>query len=45
MESLSVFINTRREKLGMSSIGLAKRSGVDISIIEDIESAIKVARS
>lgn len=38
MESLSVFINTRREKLGMSSIGLAKRSGVDISIIEDIES-------
>ena len=41
MESLSVFINTRREKLGMSSIGLAKRSGVDISIIEDIESGVK----
>lgn len=38
MESLSYFINTRREKLGMSSLGLAKRSGVDISVIEDIES-------
>ena len=38
MKSLSEFVNTRREKLGMSSIGLAKRSGVDISLIEDIES-------
>lgn len=38
MESLSTFINTRREKLGMSSLGLAKRSGIDISLIEDIES-------
>ena len=38
MESLSEFVNTRREKLGMSSIGLAKRSGIDISLIEDIES-------
>ena len=38
METLSTFINTRREKLGMSSLGLSKKSGIDISIIEDIES-------
>ncbi len=38
METLSSFINQRREQLGMSSLGLAKKSGIDISTIEDIES-------
>lgn len=38
MESLSTFINTKREKLGMSALGLAKRSGIELSVIEDIES-------
>ena len=38
METLSTFINSRREKLCMSSTGLAKKSGIDISVIEDIES-------
>lgn len=37
-ETLATFINKRREKLGMSSIGLSQRSGVDIALIEDIES-------
>ncbi len=38
MDTLSTFISSRREKLGMSASGLAKKSGVDISVIEDIES-------
>ena len=37
-ESLATFISNRRENLGMSSLGLAKRSGIDIAQIEDIES-------
>lgn len=38
METLSTFISSTREKMGLSSIGLAKRSGIDIEVIEDIES-------
>ena len=38
MISLAEFIIEKREKAGMSASGLASRSGVDLSIIEDIES-------
>lgn len=38
MKSLAEFIIERREKAGMSASGLANRSGVDLQIIEDIES-------
>lgn len=38
METLSTFIYSRREELGMSTIGLAKKSGVNIAFIEDVES-------
>lgn len=38
MKSLAEFISDKREKAGMSVTGLAKRSGIDIQVIEDIES-------
>ena len=38
MDTLSSFIISKREKLGLSSIGLAKKSGIDLLMIEDIES-------
>ncbi len=38
MKSLAEFISEKREKAGMSVTGLAKRSGIDIQVIEDIES-------
>ncbi len=38
MDTLSNFIISKREKLGLSSIGLAKKSGIDLLMIEDIES-------
>lgn len=37
METLATFIITKREQLGMSSTGLSKKSGVELSILEDIE--------
>ena len=37
METLSTFIIKNREELGMSTLGLSKRSGIDLIIIEDIE--------
>lgn len=38
MKSLAEFISEKREKAGMSVTGLAKRSGINIETIEDIES-------
>ncbi|MBR3889061.1 hypothetical protein IKJ53_00965 [bacterium] len=38
METLASFIQKTRDDLGMSAKGLAMKSGVDISIIEDVES-------
>ena len=38
MKSLAEFISDKREKVGMSVTGLSKRSGIDIQVIEDIES-------
>jgi len=38
METLATFIQNTREKLGMSAQGLAKRSGLDLCVIEDVES-------
>ena len=38
MKSLAEFILEKREKAGMSVTGLAKRSGINIETIEDIES-------
>ncbi len=38
MKSLAEFISEKREKAGMSTTGLAKRSGISIETIEDIES-------
>ena len=38
METLSTYVSSRREALGMSSVGLAKKSELQLSIIEDIES-------
>ena len=38
MISLAEFITEKREKAGMSASGLAKRAGVDLYIVEDIES-------
>lgn len=38
MISLAEFIIEKREKAGMSASGLAKRAGVDLNMIEDIES-------
>ena len=37
METLATYIITKREQLGMSSLGLSKKSGIDLLIIEDIE--------
>ncbi len=38
MKSLAEFISEKREKAGLSVTGLAKRSGINIETIEDIES-------
>ena len=38
MTSLAEFIQTHREKAGLSIYGLADRTSIDISILEDIES-------
>ena len=38
MKSLAEFIIEKREKAGMSASGLATRSGIDLNVIEDIES-------
>ena len=38
MISLAEFITEKREKAGMSASGFAKRAGVDLYIVEDIES-------
>ena len=38
MKSLAEFIIEKREKAGMSASGLASRAGVDLQVIEDIES-------
>lgn len=37
MESLAEFIIKKREQVGLSAIGLAKKSNIKIEIIEDIE--------
>lgn len=37
-KSLSQFVSEKREKLGLSQSGLAKRAGLELSEIEDIES-------
>ena len=38
MKSLAEFIIEKRDKAGMSATGLANRAGVDLQVIEDIES-------
>ena len=38
MTSLAEFIQTQREKAGFSIYGLADRTSIDISVLEDIES-------
>lgn len=38
MTSLAEFIQTNREKAGLSIYGLAERASIDISVLEDIES-------
>jgi len=38
METLATFIQNTRENLGMSAQGLAKRSGLALDVIDDIES-------
>lgn len=38
MTGLAEFIQTHREKAGLSIYGLADRTGIDISVLEDIES-------
>lgn len=38
METLASFVQKTREDLGMSSKGLAKKSNIELSVIEDIES-------
>lgn len=38
MISLAEFITEKREKAGMSASGLAKYAGIDLHIVEDIES-------
>jgi len=37
METLATYIINNREKLGLSTIGLSNRSGIELSILEDIE--------
>lgn len=36
-KSLSEFVTTTREKIGLSALGLAKKSGLTLEQIEDIE--------
>ena len=38
MTSLAEFIQTQREKAGLSIYGLADRTSIDVSVLEDIES-------
>lgn len=38
MTSLAEFIQTHREKAGLSIYGLADRTSIDVSVLEDIES-------
>lgn len=38
MTSLAEFIQTNREKAGLSIYGLAERASIDITVLEDIES-------
>ena len=38
MTSLAEFIQSRREKAGYSTYGLADRAGIAIEVLEDIES-------
>ena len=38
MESLAEFVQQRREKTGLSLTGLAKRTHLDLELLEDIES-------
>ena len=38
MESLAQFIQNKREKAGLSIIGLAQKTNINIEILEDIES-------
>lgn len=38
MKSLAEFIQTKRELAGLSIYGLADRTSIDISVLEDIES-------
>lgn len=38
MESLSEFIQNRREKIGLSIIGLANKTNISLEVLEDIES-------
>lgn len=38
MTSLAEFIQTKREKAGLSLYGLADRASIEISVLEDIES-------
>lgn len=38
MTSLAEFIQTNRERAGLSIYGLAERASIDISLLEDIES-------
>ena len=37
MTSLAEFIQTKREKAGLSIYGLAEKTSIDISVLEDIE--------
>ena len=41
-ESLAHFISERREKLGLSQSGLAKKCNMSLSEIEDIESGVEL---
>lgn len=41
-ESLAYFVSTKREKLGLSQNGLAKKCNLSLSEIEDIESGIEL---
>lgn len=38
MTSLAEFIQTNREKAGLSVLGLAERASIDVAVLEDIES-------
>ena len=38
MTSLAEFIQTNREKAGLSISGLAERASIDVAVLEDIES-------